>query len=424
MGSTTRPAEDVMRRSLKPLFPLLLCLAPACTGSELGDAFPEAGSGESTDGGGRDASPDPRRDATPDSGRTSPESGSTPAKAGNPNGSCTAGVPERGRPIDTSNPTTVVGKGSAASCTFASLRAAIALGGVITFDCGSGAATIPVTATLNLPVNKNTVIDGGNRVTLDGQSAVQILRFNSANFQANDRTLTLQHIAMVNGRTTPTAAIPRAPAPCSQGWDDGQGGALYMRDGNLVVIDSIFANNQGAPSGPDTGGGAIYVLGSKNGVLIVESTFTRNSASNGGAVGGLFSELNIYDSLFTGNVASGSGANYDDASKCSVMHNDQNEVGSGGNGGALYSDGASVDVTLCGNAIADNRAGADGFGGGLFYTSNDMNGVLSITDTTMTKNTGGHWTNVDSGSVTDVGSAIGVNAKSIMVVNSALQGRP
>ena len=60
--------------------------------------------------------------------------------------------------------------------------------------------------------------------------------------------------------------IPTAPAPCSQGYNDGEGGALYMRDGNLTVIDSIFTNNQAAPLGPDTGGGAIYVLGSKRGV--------------------------------------------------------------------------------------------------------------------------------------------------------------
>jgi len=60
-------------------------------------------------------------------------------------------------------------------------------------------------------------------------------------------------------------AIPKAPAPCSQGWDDGQGGAVYMRDGNLTVIDSIFTGNQAAPLGSDTGGGAIYVQGSKHG---------------------------------------------------------------------------------------------------------------------------------------------------------------
>ena len=169
--------------------------------------------------------------------------------------------------------------------------------------------TIRVTATLNVPSTKNTVIDGGRKITLDGGGAVQILRFYSGNFQANDNGLTLQHIALTDGKTTPTEAIPTAPAPCSQGYNDGEGGALYMRDGYLVVVDSIFTNNAGAPLGPDTGGGAIYVLGSKGGVWISGSTFTNNQASNAGAVGGLFAELNIYNSLFKDNKAIGHDAN-------------------------------------------------------------------------------------------------------------------
>jgi len=356
-------------------------------------------------------------------GTRAPSSG-TITSAGNPNGSCSSGVPARGQPADTSSPTTVVGTGTEASCTLAQLKAAATAGGVITFNCGSGPVTILVTATLNLPTSKNTLIDGGNKITLDGGGVVQILNFNSPGFQTNTMGLTLQHITLINGKTTPTQAIPTAPAPCSQGWDDGEGGALYMRGGNLTIIDSIFMNNQAAPLGPDTGGGAIYVLGSKNGVLIVGSTFSNNAASNGGAVGCLFSELDVYNSLVSNNTATGNGANNDDASKCSVINNGQNEVGSGGNGGALYSDGNSVNVTLCGDAILNNSAGVNAFGGGLFFTSNDMGGTLTIADTTMTGNTGGSWTQVSGGSVTNAGTAVGTNAKSITVTNSTLQGYP
>ena len=344
--------------------------------------------------------------------------------AGNPNGSCSAGVPAKGQPVDTSSPAAVVGTGTAASCTFSALQAAATAGGVITFNCGDGPVTIPITATLNLPISKNTVIDGGNRITLDGGGAVRILSFNSANWMATDFGVTLQHIRLANGKATPTEAIPPAPAPCSQGWNDGEGGALYMRDGFLTVIDSVFTNNQAAPLGPDTGGGAIYVAGSKGGVWIVGSTFTDNAASNAGAVGGLFAELNIYNSLFTGNRAIGHDANNNDPSKCAAINNDQNEIGSGGNGGAIYSDGTSVNVTLCGDAILDNAAGDNAFGGGLFFTSNNMMGTLTITDTTMTGNTGGHWTNVSTGSVTNAGTAVGTNARSITITNSTVQGVP
>ncbi len=178
------------------------------------------------------------------SGQGGAVDGGAVTSAGNPDGSCSAGVPAKGQPVDTSAPTTVVGTGSG-TCTFSALKAATTKGGIITFDCGPDPVTIPVTATLNLPTNKNTVIDGGNKITLDGGNAVQILRFDSPDFQANDNGLTLQHITLINGKTTPTQAIPTAPAPCSQGWDDGEGGAVYMRDGNMVVIDSIFMNNQG-----------------------------------------------------------------------------------------------------------------------------------------------------------------------------------
>jgi hypothetical protein len=372
-------------------------------------------------GPGFDAGRGPQKDASPRDGTTTPESGT---KAGNPFGSCSTGIPAGGQAADTSHPTTVVGTGTAASCAFSELDAAVTKGGVITFDCGSAPVTIAVTATLNLPIDKNTVIDGGNKITLDGGKAVRILSFNSPGWMTNDYGVTLQHLTLTNGKTTPTQAIPKAPPPCSQGWDDGQGGALYMRDGYLTVIDSIFTNNQAAPLGPDTGGGAIYLQGCKTGVLIVSSTFTGNTGANCGAVGGLYAELDVYDSLFTGNMAIGNGANNNDPTMCKFMNNGQNEIGSGGNGGALYSDGNSKNILLCGDAINDNSAGTGGFGGGLFFTSDNMMGTLTIVDTTMTGNTGGSWTNVTTGSVKNVGTAIGVNALSITVTDSMLQGYP
>ncbi len=361
----------------------------------------------------------------PGSGTTGAGGGEqTPWITGNPDGSCSGGLPPGGQAVDTSQPTHVVGTGTAASCTSDALHAEATQGGIITFDCGPDAVTIAVTSTIDLPIGQDTVLDGGQKVTLDGGGAVQILRFDSPNFKANEHRLTLQHIALVNGKETPSVAIPTAPAPCSQGFNDGAGGALYMRDGNLTIIDSIFENNQAAPLGPDTGGGAIYVLGSKHGGIIVHSSFRGNQAANAGAVGGLFCEWDIYDSLFDGNKAIGNGANSDDASKCSAINNGQHEVGSGGNGGAIYSDGASVDVTLCGDKIVDNAAGSNAFGGGLFFTSNDFGGTLTIIDTIMSGNTGGHWTQVQSGSVSNVGTAVGVNAKSITLQTSMLQGVP
>jgi hypothetical protein len=346
---------------------------------------------------------------------------------GNPDGSCAAGVPAAGRPADVSHPTSVIGSGTPESCTFDALSAAVARGGVITFDCGAAPHTIPVTATLRLPLDKDTVIDGGGTITLDGGGTTQILVFNSPNWQALDTRVTLQHLAFVHGKVAGSEPIPPAPAPCSQGFNAGEGGAVFMRDGNLTVIDCLFVDNTAAPLGPDVGGGAIRMLGSKHGILVVGSTFRGNSASNGAAIGCLFSELDVYNSLVESNTATGHDANNDDATKCSVINNGQHEIGSGGNGGALYSDGIStatnpVNVVLCGNKIVDNHAGTGAFGGGVFFTSNNFGGTLSIVDSTITGNTGGHWTTVQSGSVTDAGTAVGTNAKSITITNSVVQG--
>jgi hypothetical protein len=336
---------------------------------------------------------------------------------------CTSALPSGAEPVDVSEPTTVVGTGTADSCTSAQLEDAVAKAGIITFDCGSAPVTIPVTSTLELSTTKDTVIDGGGKVTLDGQHAVQIMHYNHPDWMVLETRVTLQHLRVINGKTTPTEAIPEAPAPCSQGFNDGEGGAIYMRDGNLTVIDCTFSGNQAAPLGPDTGGGAIYITGSKHGVLIVGSVFTDNSGANAGAVGGLFAELQIYNSLFQNNEATGNGANNDDPEKCpDHINNGQNEVGSGGNGGAIYQDGgSSTNVVLCGVAVLDNAAGEGAFGGGVFMTSNDWSGSITIRDSIVTGNTGGAWTIARDGGP-DLGSAFGVNAKTSTVVNSTLQG--
>jgi predicted outer membrane repeat protein len=382
------------------------------TGGATGGAAGHPASGGATGTGG----------TTRDAGTTTTDGGSI-GPVGNPNGSCSAGVPSSGNPVDVSNSPTVVGSGTPGSCTFSALNTAVGKAGIITFNCGPSAVTIPITATMKLLTNKDTVIDGGNKVTLDGGHAVQIFNYNTGNFQATETRVTLQRLALINGKTTPTMPFPTGPeAACSQGYFDGQGGAIFMRDGNLTVIDCLFDGNQAAQLGPDTGGGAIYMEGSKHGAIIVGSTFTNNSGANGGAVGALFAELDIYNSLFENNKAVGHDANTDDSSMCSIVNNPpQHEVGSGGNGGAICGDGNDFNITLCGDAVLNNAAGKNAFGGGLFFTSDNWAGILTLTDTTVTGNTGGSWTSVKQGSVTNIGSAFGVNALSITVTNSTLQ---
>jgi len=333
-------------------------------------------------------------------GPSTPGGGSTSSgPAGNPDGTCTSlTLPAQAQPVDVSKPTSVVGTGTAASCTFAALDNAVKKGGVITFDCGDAPVTISVTATLTPPVSNayaketpvSTVIDGGNNITLDGGGAVRILSFvHAGSWQVNNDALTLQHITLANGKATGTALIPACNQTpntnCSTGYDDGQGGAINMQDGLLRVIEATFANNQAALLGPDTGGGAIYIQGTANPAYIVSSSFENNKASNAGAIGMLWAGAFIFNSLFDGNSAVGQGANNNDPSQCACINNGQNQTGSGGNGGAIYKDGGDgIDVTICGTQIRNNTANE--FGAGVFLTADGSTAKLIIYDSLLTNN--------------------------------------
>lgn len=269
--------------------------------------------------------------------------------------------------VDTSAPDHVV-----SDCTRAGLAAAAAQGGTITFACGDAATVIAIDQPIMLRTDVATTIDGGNKITLDGGDASQILIFDHGDYRKNDTVLTLQHIAFAHGRAKGTKMYaPSSDPDCSQGFynDTGGGGALQMRDGVLHVIDATFAANRAASLGPDVGGGAITLLGCK-GAIIANSAFQNNRGSNGGAIDSLNSELEVYDSVFDGNVAEGHGANGDDASKCDVVaDNGQHQTGSGGNGGAIVIDGGDDLVhTFCGVTFTSNQGGDGALGGALFRT--------------------------------------------------------
>ncbi|CAN5308008.1 hypothetical protein BH11MYX1_BH11MYX1_08770 [soil metagenome] len=290
--------------------------------------------------------------------------------------------------VDTSTPDQVVGTGTADSCTQAALVTALAAGGKITFSCG-GAKTIAVTATLHVRTDVATTIDGGNNITLDGGDAVQIMSFLHENYRVNHTVLTLQHLTFAHGHAHGTMMYAPAASPCSQGYYDGYAGALYFRDGELVVIDTQFLQNSAEKLGPDVGGGAIALLGVSRAV-IANSVFQGNEGSSGGAINSLNSQLDVYDSVFDGNTATGNGANGDDASKCSVVAtNGQHQTGSGGNAGAIGIDGGDDTThTFCGVKFTNNKAGVGALGGALGRTPDGARQTTTIDRCTFDSNTG------------------------------------
>lgn len=251
------------------------------------------------------------------------------------------------QPVDTSKPTTVVGTGSAASCTDAAFRAAVAKGGIVTFDCG-GAATITVAS--EVPVSTDTTIDGSNQITLSGGASSRILHIMSA-WNVATPLLTVQNLTFANGFTS--------DVPNTTSTKEG-GGAIFEDGGSLTVIHCVFQGNQCALSGQDVSGGAINGQGVGT-LIIVGSTFANNSGSNGGGVGTQDENVTVVNSTFSSNSATGNMGN----------------PGNGGNGGGLTYDGAHISLTLCGDTFTNNKANAAG--GAVFrvgYT--DQGGAPSV----------------------------------------------
>jgi predicted outer membrane repeat protein len=267
---------------------------------------------------------------------------------------------------DTSSPTTVVGDGSADSCTEGALRAALGQGGTITFRCGAGTKTIPITETLVVPANVDTVLDGNDAVVLDGGGTTQLLRAEGTDFRANDHVLTVQRLSLINGHAAGTGYQPRdGQRTCAWGYKEGGGGAISTRDVNLHVWGVRFEDNHGPELGPDVAGGAIYMVGAKK-LVVANSTFRGNSASNGGAIGLLHVASELYNVAFDGNAATGLLANFANDSGCPTF-NHVEQGGAGGLGGAFYSDGFDPGDYFCGVAMSDNSAGD--LGGAVFRSA-------------------------------------------------------
>jgi len=255
--------------------------------------------------------------------------------------------------FDVSSPTTVVGDGTPESCTATALQAAADNGGVIVFNCGAAATTIQVSTPIIF--TKETVLDGNSLVMLSGGGASRILYLDSSYDQTIPR-LAVQRLTFRDGSS---------PA----GGDDtaAGGGAIYRDGGSLTIIDCSFLDNRAPSPGQDIAGGAVYGFGGGE-IVISGSTFTGNTASNGGAVGSLNGDLTLINSTFTDNTAAGTGGN----------------PGQGGCGGAIYMDGADEKTSLCGVTISNNQAGA--IGGGFFRVSNDGTGSFAMDRTTVNAN--------------------------------------
>jgi hypothetical protein len=293
--------------------------------------------------------------------------------------------------VDTSRPTQVIGSGTPASCTGEAFATAVAKGGVITFDCGPDPVTVDVTRTAKVvnDTGPEIVLDGGGKVTLRAQgrrilymnTCDQAQKWTTPHCQNQDHPrLTVQNLTFVGGDASGLT-------------DPDGGGAIFVRGGRFKLINSRFFGNRCDNTGPDVGGAAVRVLSQfqpagarePSPVYVVSSTFGGgaeygNSCSNGAGLSSIGVSFTVLNSLFSHNRAVGEGANPARAG-----------TPGGGSGAAIYNDGNTYTLRLCGSELTDHDAREGG--GAIFFVSNDRSGSLIIERSVLRRNVSGRFEN-------------------------------
>jgi hypothetical protein len=239
--------------------------------------------------------------------------------------------------------------------------------------------TITLTTTAKVKnTNPLLVLDGGGKVTLSGGGAHRILYQNACDAAQvwtsthcdNQETpqLVLQNLTLADGNSTGEKA------------EGGGGGAVFVRGGQVKVVNSRFVRNRCDSTGPDLGGAALRVLSQYQGkpVYVVNSTFGGAAGlggvcSNGGALSSIGVSWVVLNSVLSHNSAIGSGAN---PAKSGTP--------GGGSGGAIYLDGNRFTLSVAGSLIEDNTANEGG--GAIFFVSNDRTGTATLDSSTLRRN--------------------------------------
>jgi hypothetical protein len=108
-------------------------------------------------------------------------------------------------------------------------------------------------------------------------------------------------------------------------------------------------------------------------VYVVNSRFTGNACSNGGALSSIGVSWTVLNSRFVGNRAIGIGAN-------------PARFGTpgGGSGGAIYNDGDRMSLSIGGSLFEDNHANEGG--AAIFFVSDNRTGTMAIRHSTVERN--------------------------------------
>lgn len=289
----------------------------------------------------------------------------------------------------------VVGNGTPGSCTETALNTALAGGGTVTFNCG-GPQTITLTGAKTIA--QDTIIMGGNVITLTGNFATRLFSVNSgATLRLQDIVLDKAAVSGSDGGAISnhgTLVLANTTIQTSFTDVNHSGGAIFT-DGPVSIAHSTFRDNVGGSAG------AIFANFGNAHVTIVNSTFSNNQAQNattgyGGAIWvGNDAHVTVRDSLFFGNLAHFGGALYTSpngrlilegtptssiySSQLSLISNRATEDGGGiYNTGHLSMERAVISVNRTPTATL-----LTGYGGGIY-----SNGVLTVAHSVLSSNEG------------------------------------
>ena len=209
------------------------------------------------------------------------------------------------------------GGGIVINCTETDLRAALAGGGLVTFDC-DGILDLSDTLTIT---NDTTIDAAGHDLVLNEGPVVQPFRLMQINPAV---TLVLNHLTLANGFVRGTnSAVGNGTG------GSGFGAAVWNNAGMLQATDCIFSNNAvlGGTGGPGVSGTIAFNFGGDG---------------LGGAIFNSGGTLRLTNVLFVGNMAKGGQGG-------SAPSPAPSEGGPGGTsaGGAIYSSTGLVTMASC-----------------------------------------------------------------------------
>ncbi|MGD1842057.1 MAG: hypothetical protein ACFB0B_14350, partial [Thermonemataceae bacterium] len=264
-------------------------------------------------------------------------------------------------------------------CTETGLRDAIEQYDTIQCDCPEG-----IVFSNAIEIYSDVVLDGGY-ATFDGNGVTRIF------IKQPGATFTLQNALLTNGR-----------APDIPNVFDKSGGLILARGndtgmaegGDLTCINVTFTEGvTSALNENDVAGGAVYVFNVPR-ATFSDCLFINNQSSNGGAIGGLGSDLILINTSFQNNRALGTtgpltghgGAiNIDGValsgqegiySVCGCRFIGNTATKQGGATNAVISDGLGTQAVFDRCTFEDNKVGDEtmGNGGAIFHLEDDNQG--------------------------------------------------